>query len=111
MVKLLIGHKGSGKTGQMVQLANDSVKESNGSIIFINKNHRLTYELAHEIRVICMEDYENITNIDEYIGFVYGIISSDHDIETIFMRMFPSEIFRSLSTDSRLYRSCSILTS
>ena len=39
MVKLLIGHKGSGKTGQMVQLANDSVKESNGSIIFINKNH------------------------------------------------------------------------
>ena len=56
MVKLLIGHKGSGKTGQMVQLANDSVKESNGSIIFINKNHRLTYELAHEIRVICMED-------------------------------------------------------
>ena len=79
MVKLLIGHKGSGKTGQMVQLANDSVKESNGSIIFI------TYELAHEIRVICMEDYENITNIDEYIGFVYGIISSDHDIETIFI--------------------------
>ena len=78
MVKLLIGHKGSGKTGQMVQLANDSVKESNGSIIFINKNHRLTYELAHEIRVICMED-------DEYIGFVYGIISSDHDIETIFI--------------------------
>ena len=85
MVKLLIGHKGSGKSGQMVQLANDSVKESNGSIIFINKNHRLPYELALEIRVICMEDYENITNIDEYIGFVYGIISSDHDIETIFI--------------------------
>ena len=85
MVKLLIGHKGSGKTGQMVQIANDSVEKSNGSIIFINKNHRLNYELAHEIRVICMEDYENITNIDEYIGFIYGIISSDHDIETIFI--------------------------
>ena len=85
MVKLLIGHKGSGKTGQMVQIANDSVEKSNGSIIFINKNHRLNYELAHDIRVICMEDYENITNIDEYIGFIYGIISSDHDIETIFI--------------------------
>ena len=82
MVKLLIGHKGSGKT---VQIANDSVEKSNGSIIFINKNHRLNYELAHDIRVICMEDYENITNIDEYIGFIYGIISSDHDIETIFI--------------------------
>ena len=85
MVKLLIGHKGSGKTSQMVELANESVKTSNGSIIFIIKNHRLMYELSYNIRVICMEDYENITNIDEYIGFIYGIISSDHDIETIFI--------------------------
>ena len=85
MVKLLIGHKGSGTTGQMIQLANDSVETSNGSIIFINKNQRLMYELKHSIRVICMEDYEHITNIDEYIGFVYGIISSDHDIEVIFI--------------------------
>ena len=85
MVKLLIGHKGSGKTGQMIQLANDSVETSNGSIIFINKNQRLMYDLKHSIRVICMEDYEHITNIDEYIGFVYGIISSDHDIEVIFI--------------------------
>ena len=85
MVKLLLGHKGSGKTGQMVQLANDSIEASNGSIIFINKNHRLMYELKHKIRVICMEDYEHITNIDEYIGFIYGIISSDHDIETIYI--------------------------
>ena len=43
------------------------------------------YELSYRIRVICMEDYEHITNIDEYIGFIYGIISSDHDIETIYI--------------------------
>ena len=85
MVKLLIGHKGSGKTNQMIQLANDSIKVSDGSIIFINRNHRLTYKLSYRIRVICMEDYEHITNIDEYIGFIYGIISSDHDIEMIYI--------------------------
>ena len=85
MVKLLIGHKGSGKTNQMVQLANDCIEKGAGSIIFINKNHRLMYELNDKIRVICMEDFEHITNIDEYIGFLYGIISSDHDIETIFI--------------------------
>ena len=85
MVQLLIGHKGSGKTNQMIQLANDSIKTCDGSIIFINKNHRLMYELSYRIRVICMEDFEHITNIDEYIGFIYGIISSDHDIETIFI--------------------------
>ena len=32
-----------------------------------------------------MEDFEHITNCDEYIGFLYGIISSDHDIETVFI--------------------------
>lgn len=85
MVKLLIGHKGSGKTNQMVQLANDCIEKGAGSIIFINKNHRLMYELNYKIRVICMEDFKHITNIDEYIGFLYGIISSDHDIETIFI--------------------------
>ncbi len=85
MLKLLIGHKGSGKTNQMIQLANDAIKVSDGSIVFINKNHRLMYELSYRIRVICMEDFEDITNIDEYIGFLYGIISSDHDIEIIFI--------------------------
>ena len=68
MVKLLIGHKGSGKTNTMVQLANESIEKSNGSIVFINKNHRLMYELNFKIRVICMEDFEHITNIDEYIA-------------------------------------------
>ncbi|MDO4518455.1 MAG: ATP-binding protein [Bacillota bacterium] len=85
MVKLLIGHKGSGKTNQMIQLANDNIKTSDGSIVFINKNQRLMYELSYKIRVICMEDFEGITNIDEYIGFIYGIISSDHDIDVIYI--------------------------
>ena len=85
MVKLLIGHKGSGKTNQMLKLANEAIETAAGSIVFINKNHRLMYELSYRIRVICMEDFEHITNIDEYIGFLYGIISSDHDIETIFI--------------------------
>lgn len=85
MVKLLVGHKGSGKTKQMIDLANTLVEDSKGSIIFINKNHRLMYDLKYRIRVICMEDFEHVTNSDEYIGFLYGIISSDHDIETIFI--------------------------
>ena len=85
MVKLLVGHKGSGKTKQMIDLANNMVENSKGSTIFINRDQRLMYDLKYRIRVICMEDYEHVTNSDEYIGFLYGIISSDHDIETIFV--------------------------
>lgn len=85
MVKLVMGHKGSGKTKQMITLANDSIETNKKSIIFINKNHRLMYDLKYKIRVICMEDFEHVTNSDEYIGFLYGIISLDHDIETIYI--------------------------
>ena len=85
MVKLLVGHKGSGKTKQMIEIANDMVEAGSGSVIFINKNHRLTCELQHDIRVVCMEDFPHITNSDEYIGFIYGIISANHDIDTMFI--------------------------
>lgn len=85
MVKLLIGHKGTGKTKQMVDMANASLDAVNGSVVFINKNQRLTYDLKYRIRVVCMEDFEQITNIDEYVGFLYGIVSQDHDIEVIYI--------------------------
>jgi len=85
MVKLLIGRKGSGKTKQMIDLANQSLEQRDGSIVFINKDNRLMLDLKYRIRVVCMEDYPHITNIDEYIGFVYGVISSDHDIQVIYI--------------------------
>lgn len=85
MVKLMVGHKGSGKTKAMVDMANDLVQTSDGSVVFINKDHRLMYDLKYRIRVVSMEDYEFVNNVDQYIGFVYGIISSDHDLEAIFI--------------------------
>ena len=85
MVSLIVGTKGSGKTKMMIDLANDRAHACKGSVVFVNKNHRLMYDLVHQIRVVCMEDYEEITNSDEYVGFLYGIISGDHDIEAIFI--------------------------
>jgi hypothetical protein len=69
----------------MLAMANDSLETVNGSVVFINKNQRLMYDLKYSIRVICMDDFPCITNVDEYIGFLYGIISQDSDIETIYI--------------------------
>lgn len=85
MVQVLVGHKGSGKTKRMIELANECVENAKGNVIFINKNARLIYDLDYKIRVICMEDFLHVTNMDEYTGFIFGIISSDNDIETIFL--------------------------
>ena len=85
MVKLVVGRKGSGKTKKMIELANSALDTTNGSIVFINMNSRLMYDLKYKIRVVCMEDFDQIKNVDEYIGFLYGIISQDHDIEKLFI--------------------------
>lgn len=85
MVKIIKGHKGSGKTKQIVDLANDTAHTTSGSVIFITNDQRLMYDLKYQIRVVSMEDFPHVTNADEFIGFIYGIISGDHDIEDIFI--------------------------
>lgn len=85
MVNLLTGPKGTGKTQQMIALANEEAKNRNGSVVFIKKTHRDTASVDFSIRTICMDDYPAIANTDEYIGFLYGIYSSNQDTECVFI--------------------------
>lgn len=84
MVKLFVGPKGSGKTKKLIEMANEVCKEARGSVVFVNKDSRLMCNLHYSIRLLNIQDYE-IENTDNYIGFLYGILSSDHDIEYIFI--------------------------
>ena len=85
MVNLLTGQKGSGKTQQMIEAANKRVKECDGNVIFIKNSHNDTYSLSFDIRVICMDDYPSIRNVDDYTGFIYGMLSANSDIQVIFI--------------------------
>lgn len=85
MVNLLTGQKGSGKTQQMIEAANKKAKECDGNVVFIKNSHNDTYSLSFDIRAICMSDYPSIRNIDEYTGFLYGLISANSDIQVIFI--------------------------
>ena len=71
MVKLLIGHKGTGKTKMMIELANTEAEKSDGNIIFINKNARLMYDLKYKIRVVLMAAYDQLKKNDENKRFLY----------------------------------------
>lgn len=85
MVNLVTGPKGSGKTKQMIELANEKVKSSNGNIVLIKKSHKDTYSVDFNVRAICMADYKDITTLEEFVGFLYGMVAGNHDIETIFI--------------------------
>ena len=85
MINLLTGPKGSGKTQQMIELANEKVKSSNGNIVLIKKSRRDTASLDFNVRAISMADYTDITTLEEFVGFLYGMVAGNHDIETIFI--------------------------
>lgn len=85
MVNLITGPKGSGKTQQIIELANEKVKTSNGNIVLIKKSHRDTYSVDFNVRAICMDDYKDIETLEEFVGFLYGMVAGNHDIDTIFI--------------------------
>ena len=85
MVNLITGPKGSGKTQQIIELANEKVKTSNGNVVLIKKSHRDTYSVDFNVRAICMGDYKDIETLEEFVGFLYGMVAGNHDIDTIFI--------------------------
>lgn len=85
MVYLVTGPRGSGKTQQMIDLANEKVKTSNGNLVFIKKSHKDTYTVDFNIRVIRMADYPDVLTLEEFVGFLYGMAAGNHDIEAVFI--------------------------
>ncbi|CUQ57839.1 Uncharacterised protein [Dorea longicatena] len=65
MVNLITGPKGSGKTQQIIELANEKVKTSNGNVVLIKKSHRDTYSVDFNVRAILSASKEDIPNIDD----------------------------------------------
>ncbi len=87
MVRLIVGHKGRGKTTEILQLANNHIKETAGSIVYLDKSNKHMYELNNKIRLIDVSRYP-IENNDQFIGFICGIISQDHDLQEMYLDGF-----------------------
>ncbi len=87
MVQLIVGKKGKGKTKQLLDKVNAEIKTASGSIVYIDKSSKHMYELNNKIRLIDASTYP-LKNSDEFIGFICGIISQDHDIEQMYLDSF-----------------------
>ena len=87
MVELIVGKKGKGKTKVLLDRVNGAVKEANGSIVYLDKSTKHMYELNNKVRLIDVSSYP-LKNADEFVGFIWGIISQDHDLEQIYLDSF-----------------------
>ena len=83
MVKLILGHKGAGKTKKLIELVNAAVEKSTGNVVCIEKESALTYDITHRCRLTATDNYK-VSGYDAYYGFICGIFAGDHDITDVF---------------------------
>lgn len=84
MIKIIAGEKGKGKTTKLVDIANDSVNEVDGNIVFLDSGSQLIYRLDKGIRLINILEYQ-INSYDTFIGFICGLAAGNHDIDYIYL--------------------------
>ena len=87
MIQLIVGAKGKGKTKHLLEKVNNAVKTVDGNIVYLDKNSKHMYELKNRIRLINTSEFP-FTSTDEFIGFLCGIVSQDHDLEQVYLDSF-----------------------
>jgi len=87
MIQIIAGAKGKGKTKILLDKVNTSIKEANGTIVYLDKNTKHMYELNNKIRLINVKDY-CIDSCQEFTGFICGLVSQDHDLEKVYLDSF-----------------------
>jgi len=87
MVQLIVGKKGKGKTIQLLDKVNNEVKNIAGNIVYLDKSMAHMYELNNKVRMIDVSQFM-IESSEEFVGFVSGIISQDHDLQQMYFDSF-----------------------
>ena len=87
MVELIVGKKGKGKTKVLLDKVNGAIKDANGSIVYLDKSTKHMYELNNKVRLIDVSGFP-VKNADEFVGFICGILSQDHDLEQMYFDSF-----------------------
>lgn len=87
LVQLIIGNKGKGKTRYLLEKVNSEIKVVPGNICYLDKSSKHMFDLNNQIRLINVADFM-IENTDQFIGFILGIISQDHDLQQMYFDGF-----------------------
>ena len=87
MVQFIVGREGKGKTKHLLDKVNTEIKDVQGNVVYLDKSTKHMFELNNKIRLIDVPEYL-VTDSDEFIGFICGIISQDHDLQQMYFDSF-----------------------
>ena len=84
MIQLIVGEEGKGKTKHLLDKVNSEIKEATGNIVFLDRSSKHMFELNNKVRLINVSEYD-FADVSEFIGFIYGITSQDHDMQQMYI--------------------------
>ncbi len=87
MLKLIMGLKGSGKTKRLVDMVREAVNEETGSVVVIEKERKLTFDIPYQARLIDAGDYD-IGSYEFLKGIICGVHAGNYDITHFFIDNF-----------------------
>lgn len=102
MIEIICGEKGKGKTKVLLNKVNSSIATAAGNVVYLDKSQKHMYELNNKVRLINVVDYP-VTNCDEFLGFICGIVSQDHDLEEMYLDSFLT--IASIDSDADIVKS------
>ena len=103
MIKVIFGEAGAGKTKRIIDIANETLKTANGSIVFIDNDNQYMYGLKHDIRFVDASEC-HIKGPKMFFGFVSGIAAQDFDLEYLFVDGFVKIVHHKLDTLEELFK-------
>jgi thymidine kinase len=84
MIKIIYGSKGTGKTKQIIDMANEVLEKTSGYLVFLADTNRYVREIKYAIRFLNTKE-TCISGEESLIGFIKGLISANYDIKEIFI--------------------------
>ncbi|MCM1043026.1 MAG: hypothetical protein NC350_02315 [Corallococcus sp.] len=84
MIQIIYGEKGTGKTKQIVDSANNSVASAKGTIVYVDKDSNRMHDLDRNIRLVDAVHY-GIAGQKCLVAFIKGMLATNFDIEKIYI--------------------------
>ncbi|HBC96829.1 MAG TPA: hypothetical protein DC034_08565 [Clostridium sp.] len=102
MIHVFCSERGSGKTKELINLANEKARIGRGHVVYVDDDRGPLYQLNREIRFIATSDFK-LKKMETFYGFLCGILSGDYDIDTIFVDGLFNIIDGNLENMSHLF--------
>lgn len=84
MIHIIYGEKGSGKTKQIVALANETAESAKGVVVYLDRTNHRMLDLNRNVRLVDLSHY-GLTSQHDIVAFIKGMMAANFDIEKVFI--------------------------